>query len=76
VATALAGAVTRGGGGGGGGAQLVPRDGPTSPSIIVGRRAESIFAASTQLGQWPAASRQVAQMGFRQPVHWATDGTA
>jgi hypothetical protein len=30
----------------------------------------------TQLGHSPPALRHVAQMDLRQPVHWATDGTA
>ncbi|HZT11460.1 MAG TPA: hypothetical protein VFA29_01520 [Candidatus Baltobacteraceae bacterium] len=37
--------------------------------------AASIFAARRQLGQVPASSRQVAQIGFPQSMHFATDGT-
>jgi hypothetical protein len=39
-------------------------------------RAASMRAARTQLGQSPFSLRQVAQIGFLQPPHGATDGTA
>ena len=37
--------------------------------------AASIFCARRQLGHVPSALRHVAQMGFPQSVHGATDGT-
>jgi len=39
-------------------------------------RAASMRAARTQLGQSPFSLRQDAQIGFLQPRHGATDGTA